>query len=79
MIVKHLVDRDMPFRVIEMDMGIAYNREGFRDLCRITDFGLLPQIFINGHFIGGVVEFYEHAAIIEYSMSGKTPDYDTLQ
>ena len=79
MILKYLVDRDMPFRQIEMDMGIAHNREGFRDLCRMTDFELLPQIFINGHFIGGFVEFYEHAAIMDHIVNGKKPGHNGLQ
>lgn len=59
MIVKFLTDRSIPFRVIEMAMGNSRSRVDFRRLCEMTNWHLLPQIFVDGIFVGGVDELFE--------------------
>ena len=63
MIVHYLVKRRLPFKVIEMSMGSSHERLRFRDLCKMTHWDLLPQIFIDGEFVGGLNEFFDHARI----------------
>ena len=60
MIVKFLTDRGTPFRVIEMGMGSSRSRVDFRRLCEMTNWHLLPQIFVDGTFVGGVDELFEY-------------------
>lgn len=79
MIMKFLAERGIPFKVIEMDMGNVHNRAAFRELCRMTGWNLLPQIFIGGNFIGGLDEFFEHPAIISNYHMNSRPDEETLQ
>jgi len=79
MIMKFLAERGIPFKVIEMEMGSVQNRAAFRNLCRMTDWNLLPQIFIGGTFIGGLDEFFEHPAIISNYHMISRPDEETLQ
>jgi glutaredoxin-related protein len=63
MIVRYLTDRSVPFRVIEMGMGSMRSRVDFRHLCEMTDWHLLPQIFVDGIFIGGMEEFFAHPTL----------------
>jgi len=63
MIVRYLTDRRIPFKVIEMGMGSLRSRVDFRHLCELTDWQLLPQIFVDGRFIGGMDEFFAHPAL----------------
>lgn len=63
MIQRRLADRGIPFRVIEMGMGSARNREDFGRLCDLTNWRLLPQIFVDGTFIGGVDELLAHPVL----------------
>ena len=63
MIVRFLTDRGIPFRVIEMGMASSRSRVDFRRLCEMTDWHLLPQIFVDGIFIGGVDEFFSHPSL----------------
>ena len=42
-----------------MSMGKMRNRDGFNQLQTLTDWDLLPQVFINGEFIGGISEFLQ--------------------
>ena len=62
MIVKLLNDRGIPFRVIEMGMASSRSRVDFRRLCEITNWHLLPQIFVDGVFVGGADELIEYLA-----------------
>jgi len=62
MIVRILTDRGIPFRVIEMGMANSRSRVDFRRLCEMTDWHLLPQIFVDGRFIGGTDELIEYLA-----------------
>ena len=59
MIEKFLADRAIPIRVIEMGMGSSRSRVDFRRLCEMTNWHLLPQVFVDGMFIGGVDELFE--------------------
>ena len=63
MIQRMLGDRGIPFRVIEMGMGSMRSRVDFRRLCEMTDWHLLPQIFIDGIFIGGIDELLAHPSL----------------
>ena len=42
------------WRAIEMGMGSAENREQFHRLKTMTGCATLPQVFINGRFVGGL-------------------------
>ena len=63
MIQRLLTDRAMPFRIIEMGMGSMRSRADFRRLCEMTGWHLLPQIFVDGRFIGGVDELFAHTSL----------------
>jgi len=60
MIVRILTDRGVPFRVIEMGMASSRSRVDFRRLCEMTKWHLLPQIFVDGVFVGGADEVIEY-------------------
>ena len=49
----------LPYKVVIMSMGKMRNRDGFQQLQTLTDWDYLPQIFINGKFIGGISEFLQ--------------------
>jgi len=46
--------RGTRWRSVELAMGEARNRERFSELCRYTGHSTLPQVFIDGHFVGGI-------------------------
>jgi glutaredoxin-related protein len=79
MIVKCLLYLRIPFKVVEMGMSSIKDRVGFKRLCTETSWGLMPQIFINGQFIGGIDEFFEHPEIIPFDDTHKLEHGRTLQ
>jgi hypothetical protein len=46
-----------------MEMGSGHQRARFQDLKLRTDWETLPQVFINGEFVGGQVEFFAHPLV----------------
>ena len=53
----------LPHRVETMGMGDAAMRERFHRLQRRTGWGTLPQVFIDGEFVGGIQEAQAHPAL----------------
>ena len=51
-------------QVICMSMGDRSARSRFKVLQRYTDWPYLPQVFIDGRFVGGYDEFYAHPLIV---------------
>ncbi|AUB78741.1 MULTISPECIES: DUF3429 family protein [Spiribacter] len=49
-----LEDSGRDWRAVEMGMGSAENREQFARLKALTGSATLPQVFIGGHFVGGL-------------------------
>ena len=62
-IITILESLKIPYKVIEMSMRNVHNREAYVDLCTLTGWYLLPQIFIDNEFVGGVDEFLQHHVI----------------
>ena len=56
------------WRAVEMGMGSAENRERFARLKALTGSATLPQVFINGRFVGGLRE-----AIDRVDAPGRAP------
>ena len=54
-----LTTLNLPYKVVIMSMGKLRNRDGFKQLQELTDWDFLPQIFIEGKFIGGISEFLQ--------------------
>jgi len=80
MIERHLINHDLPFKVIEMGMGNIHNRNGFRELCETTGWKMLPQIYVNGEFIGGTDEFFRHPEVVSsHYLVDRNLDNITLQ
>jgi hypothetical protein len=52
--------REVEYREVEMPMGQSESRERFHDLRRLTGWDTLPQVYINGDFVGGEPEFFHH-------------------
>jgi glutaredoxin len=49
-----LADCGRDWRAVEMGMGSAENRDQFARLKALTGSTTLPQVFIGGHFVGGL-------------------------
>jgi len=79
MIVKCLLYLRIPYKVVEMGMSSIKDRVGFKRLRTMTNWGLMPQIFINGQFIGGVDEFFDHPEIIPLDNTHKLKHRGRLQ
>jgi len=54
-----LEQQGLEYKIVIMSMGKMRNRDGFNQLQTLTDWDLLPQVFINGEFIGGISEFLQ--------------------
>ena len=59
-LLRWLQRRDVEHCEITMGMASEKERERFRRLRVWTGWQLLPQVFIEGEFIGGADEFFEH-------------------
>lgn len=60
-----LENNKFDFKEIRMGMGSETSRDYFHRLRDITHWPYLPQIFINGKFIGGIDELIEHPLLQE--------------
>jgi len=49
------------YRVVVMGMGSAAERERFHRLRAWTGWSLLPQVFVDGGFVGGADEYLDAA------------------
>jgi len=82
MLVKQLLSRNIPFKVVEMGMGSVSSRSAFRGLCKMTQWHLLPQIFLNDKFVGGADELYKHLNVapnFDLNKNPVMPGEETLQ
>jgi len=57
-ITTRLVQAEVPYRVVVMGMGSVSMRERFHRLQQLTGWTKLPQVFVDGRFIGGYEEFF---------------------
>lgn len=56
-----------------MEMGSGEQRERFQGLKARTGWETLPQIFVNGVFVGGQVEFFGHPVVSSADTPGASP------
>lgn len=59
-ITRHLERRKISYRVVRMGMGSQAMRDRFAHLKTKTGWDQLPQVFVDGRFIGGYDEFFAH-------------------
>lgn len=64
-----LANHGIDHQIVTMGMGSATQRDRFHRLRAWTQWGLLPQIFIAGVFVGGADEFFASAFAREYISS----------
>jgi len=57
-ITTRLVQVGVPYRLVVMGMGSVSMRERFQRLQQLTGWTKLPQVFVDGRFIGGYEEFF---------------------
>lgn len=55
--------RGRRWKAVEMPMGDPANRERYRTLERFTGQTTLPQVFVDGHFVGGIRAAREHLRV----------------
>jgi|AntRauTorcE11898_2_1112593.scaffolds.fasta_scaffold00230_23 glutaredoxin len=58
-LLAHLDREDVDYREITMGMGSGVERDRFHRLREWTDWPLLPQVFVDGAFVGGADEAIE--------------------
>ncbi|MCA1804908.1 MAG: DUF3429 family protein [Xanthomonadaceae bacterium] len=54
----------LPVREVLMEMGSGEQRDRFQALKAQTGWGTLPQVFVDGQFVGGQVEFFGHPVVL---------------
>jgi len=60
----------LPVREVLMEMGSGEQRDRFQALKAHTGWGTLPQVFVDGQFVGGQVEFFGHPVVSGPGASG---------
>jgi glutaredoxin len=65
---------DLAVREVLMEMGSGEQRDRFQALKHHTGWGTLPQVFVDGQFVGGQVEFFGHTVVSGPEASGATRD-----
>ncbi len=60
-LVARLADAGIDYREITMGMGSGVERDRFHRLRDWTGWPLLPQVFLDGTFVGGAEELLEQA------------------
>lgn len=63
---------DLAVREVLMEMGSGEQRDRFQTLKHHTGWGTLPQVFVDGQFVGGQVEFFGHPVVSGTEASGAT-------
>ncbi|WP_070988142.1 glutaredoxin [Halofilum ochraceum] len=58
-LIAHLEREGIGYREITMGMGSGVERDRFHRLRDWTDWPLLPQVFVDGAFVGGAEEALE--------------------
>ncbi len=58
-LIAHLEREGIDYREITMGMGSGVERDRFHRLRDWTDWPLLPQVFVDGAFVGGADEALE--------------------
>jgi len=59
-ITTRLVQAGVSYRVVVMGMGSVSMRERFHRLQQLTGWTKLPQVFVDGRFVGGYEEFFAY-------------------
>lgn len=59
MLLRWLQREGIGFREVTMGMGSGTERDRFHRLQRWTGWPYLPQVFVDGRFVGGIDEFLE--------------------
>ena len=66
-VITRLNELEITYREMRLGMASGLMREQFHLLQEMTGWPYLPQIFIDGVFIGGADEFFDHPLIKEES------------
>lgn len=61
-LIAHLQRQGIDYREVTMGMGSGVERDRFHRLREWTDWSLLPQVFVDGAFVGGADEALESTA-----------------
>jgi glutaredoxin len=62
-VTKWLARHEVPFETVELSMANGLSRDEFHRLQGATGWTGLPQIFIDGQFVGGIEEFFDHPMV----------------
>jgi len=68
-ITAHLDRLGVPFRLVTMGMGSLRMRERFHALESLTGWHMLPQVFVDGRFVGG----YQEILALDLDGPGRIP------
>lgn len=61
-----------PYELVTLSMASAENRETFRQVQQHTHWDRLPQIFIQGRYVGGIEEFFNDPWLRERDVGRET-------
>lgn len=61
-LITHLERQGIDYREVTMGMGSGVERDRFHRLREWTDWPLLPQVFVDGAFVGGADEAIDSTA-----------------
>lgn len=64
-LVIRLAYLNIPYREIRLTMGSSRNRKKYEMLRALTQWPYLPQIFMDGSFVGGAKEFVHYHELSE--------------
>lgn len=64
-VTEWLDEHQEPYELVTLSMASAENRETFRQVQQHTHWDRLPQIFIQGQYVGGIEEFFNYPWVRE--------------
>jgi len=64
-LIAQLEQNNLDYKEIRMGMGNQESRNYFNALRHITEWPYLPQIFVNGRFVGGIDELLDYLLLKE--------------
>jgi len=64
-LITQLEHNNLDYKEVRMGMGNEESRNYFNALRHLTDWPYLPQIFVNGKFVGGIDELLNHPLLEE--------------
>jgi glutaredoxin-related protein len=71
-VTRWLRRQGLDYQLVELSMSSALSRDEFRQLQAATGWPSLPQIFIDGVFVGGIEEFFAHP-VVAWAMEPESP------